>query len=665
MSWCYCKHSFAGFEQDTVLFIEDYAIAKSALSVLAGPKHSSPLRHDPVKGSWTTLYTSAPTLERIQAPPCLLPALDQAKVCRLRACSFVEKHALTSVLLGGIFARLRRGRSKMSMKDDDETSSRLSDAEGSFINHTPTKSPSKAPSKGPALSLPLSFANASQTNLREDTGISQYLSSNQDPSPITPKNESLLPREEPLAPKPATPRKSTAAEVPTASRGSALDVPRPETGRSAANSYDNSWQSRVVIEMKEKEQLIGRFEALSRVHMALQDEVEKERIRADSAEAAARKRDPSFGKRTPNGDTSLTNGTVAGAAAGPTLSKEDEDKAAKQREQLQQQRSEFERQKEEFRQAKADIDRERTIMQTQRAELERQKEAHASSLADHEQSRSAQASAHSEQASRDRELHGTQLSDLRTRLSTAQSDHAKDREAHAAEISNLNAQLNRDRDHHVSNTSDLHNQLATAETSTTSLNNELSRLRTHNDQLKTQISKSTLSPAQTTDDEFVTQLSSLQSDVRLWVTNNFSRSRIDFEKLEKQGDSKELKQIRSAVPQYKKAAEQSKIDFLQALVSAQLMDKVWDDDFYVAMPAWEEEHETKDEGRGGLTYLREPFKVISGTFATSKSPPIQKRTSYHTASVQEANEQQRTTHLSLTPGAPQPYPSSAAAMILA
>ena len=341
--------------------------------------------------------------------------------------------------------------------------------------------------------------------------------------------------------------------------------------------------------MKEKERLIGRFEALSRVHMALQEEVDKERKRADQAEAAARKKHVDR-RAEGNGvspPTPLTPVSVTSTSASSSLAKEHEAIIIKQRSELQQQRADFDRQKEEIRQTQANSDRERAVMQTQRAELDRQKQAHESLLAERQ---------------RDQDSHAS-----------LQSDRLKDREQHAAQLASLESDRAKDRQAHATQLSDLSTQLSAAQASLTSSTAEITRLQDQNAQLKTSIAKSSQSSIQTTDAEFSEQMAQLSTDVHNWVANNFRKARIDFEKLEKQGETKELKQIRKAVPKYREAAQKAPLPFLQALVSARLMDEVWDDDFYVAMPGLVEEHETKEEsGRGGLGYLREAWKVLQG-----------------------------------------------------
>ncbi|KAL9086650.1 MAG: hypothetical protein Q9159_004059 [Coniocarpon cinnabarinum] len=455
---------------------------------------------------------------------------------------------------GGIFSKLRRGRSKMSFKEDDDTASRPSDAGQSLAPSSPNGKPS--------LALPLSFTNASQTNLHDDTGISQFLSLHSSVAVPEPSHE--------------PPAHATVSKQPPQEERAEPDEAEKHADRGVDSAAERSWQSRVVIEMKEKEQLIGRFEALSRVHMALQEEVEKERARADRAEAAVKKKDSAFGRKpepsnvpiSSNGPTAESAG--AGALAGSVAITEHDAKMAREREQLQEQQRQIQREQEAAKQIKADLDRERTILQTQKSDIERQKETQTTLVAEREREKSDQAAAQSDQA-KDRELHTTQITDMNSRLSAAQAS--------------------------------LNGSAA-----------EIERLKGRNQQLQASVEKGSQGPMQVTDAEFADLMHGLAADVQSWVTNNFLKSKIDFEKLEKQGESKELKQIRQAVPQYKQAADRAKLPFLQALVSARLMDAVWDDDFYVALPDWEEEHETKEEtARGGLSYLREAYKVLSAS----------------------------------------------------
>lgn len=371
------------------------------------------------------------------------------------------------------------------------------------------------------------------------------------------------------------------------------------SSRSKESSIIGNLQSRIITEMKEKEQLIGRFEALSRVHMALQSEVERERTRAEKAEATSKtKGSTSLAPAT--GADGVAAGTVIGTVAGGAATKEEDEKRAKDKAELESQKSDIAEERTRVQNEKAQIERQRiemerdhNVIEQERAEMARQREAHSSLIAARQSEKDAEVSRQSELENnriKDRELHASQLSEL-------ESSRAKDRELHASQLSDLDARLS-----------------ATNASLTTS-SAEIAHLKEQNEQLRENMAKASQAAPQITDAEFVEEMNKLSHDVQNWVTNNFRKSRIDFEKLEKAGDSKELKLIRKAIPRYREAAEKAKLPFLQALVSARLMDEIWDDDFFAGMPGLVEEHETKEEsGRGGLGYLREAYRVLSGMF---------------------------------------------------
>ena len=426
--------------------------------------------------------------------------------------------------------------------------------------------------------MPLSFSNASQSNLREDSGISRYLSTQPEPTPTKqePKPVKQIDddAEEPVT-KPGTSYDEAVAD--------AIDGMERTSSKSKESAAIGTLQSRVILEMKEKEQLMGRFEALSRVHMALQEEVEKERNRAERAEALAKKKGGST-KVDREVETGVA-GAAAGAFAGAGVTKEADEKAAREREQLENDKASFANERHDHQRQMADLDsqraaleQERNKMELERSQMARQRDEHTALLNERQTEKDANAS----------------------RQNEYESTRAKDREAHTSQLR------------------DMESQLSASNASVNTSNAALARLQEQHEQLKASAAQNSQGPAQITDTEVAEEMSKLSQDVQNWVTNNFKKSRIDFEKLEKAGDSKELKQIKKAVPRYREAAEKAKLPFLQALVSARLMDEVWEDEFYPGMPGLIEEHETKEETtRGGLGYLREAFKVLSGECLTT------------------------------------------------
>ena len=165
-----------------------------------------------------------------------------------------------------------RSRSKQTFKDLDKN---MSSPKSSANN--PAKSSKPGLKSDSMLSLPLSMTGTDSSSLRDDEGISQFLSNENQNSPTILKDSPQRPLTVKNAnddgletPRSGSPKPSAAGlRSPTSTMNSPIDG--SHLSRRSAESVVGDLRENVLREMKEKEVLLSKYEALSRQHTQLED----------------------------------------------------------------------------------------------------------------------------------------------------------------------------------------------------------------------------------------------------------------------------------------------------------------------------------------------------------------------------------------------------------